>query len=322
MLSKRVGSIALACPGQGIMPHGCLVPFKKHIGLFQKSLDCIDLAGGQHFSKYLLDPSNKLDESWNRSTANAQLAILGTTCIISNLFRDLHGIDLVRDPETSYLMGHSLGEYSCLVLGNVISLEDGCKLVRRRGLLMEELLSILNNKSEMHVLVFRPSDFTRVYEETLNANVLACVNNESQISISGTPEELLLVVQKLNASKKTILKQVVLPVDIPFHNKILQSIEKELLLELDGSSASIKPIICNVDATPYIDEVLEKTISGTSQPVQWKASMEYLDHQKIAHIINLGPGNAVDAINSRFKIKNFPLKTEDDMAGLAHIFNT
>lgn len=321
MLSKRVGSIALACPGQGILPQGCLSPFKKHIGLFQSSLDCIDETAGQRFSKYLLDSSLQLDESWNRSTANAQLAILGTTCLISNLFRELSGIDLVEHNKVSYLLGHSLGEYSCLVLSKVISFEQGCKLVRRRGLLMEELFSKLPLKAEMHVLVFRPSEFNRVYEETLHANVLACVNNASQISISGKREDLLAVVQKLDTPKKTILKQAILPVDIPFHNRILRKIEKDLRLVLDKSSPSIKPIVCNIDAMPHVDDLLEQTISATSKPVQWKDSMDFLSSQAVDYVINLGPGNAVDAINSRFKIKNLPLKTEDDMTALLQIFN-
>lgn len=319
MFSKRLASIALACPGQGIIPQGCLAPFKKHKELFQDSLDCMDLSANQSFSKYLLDPSLKLDDAWNRSTANAQLAILGTTCIITDLFRQLHGVDLVRHPKVSYLMGHSLGEYSSLVLGNVISFEDGCKLVRKRGILMEELFSGQEPKREMHVLVFRPSEFKNVYEQTLNANVLACVNNETQISISGAPEELLKIVSKLNSTKKTILKQVTLPVNIPFHNKVLNTIEQELLLVLGQYSNSVKPIICNVDATPTTENVLAKTISGTSKPVQWKASMEFLVGHELDYVVNLGPGNAVDAINSRFKIKNLPLKTEEDMVGLAQI---
>lgn len=317
MAAKRIGSLALACPGQGIIPQGCLYHLRKSQHLFSEHLECIDEAIGARFSPRLLESPHNLNDPWNLSTANAQPAILGASYIIADLFRKFHKIDLVTQPSTSHLLGHSLGEYTALVLGGVLSLDDGIKLVRKRGILMEALNDSMD--AEMHVLVFRPSSFQTVLDLATEAQVLACVNNETQISISGDPLTLLEVVLRMNLYKKIILKQIKLPVKIPFHNKLLGSVERELGRTLPNSRDSSKAILCNVDGLARSLGVLEQTIAATSRPVQWKKSMDFLANEGTNSVLNLGPGNAVDAINSRFGIQNLPLKTEEDMALIADL---
>lgn len=317
MAAKRIGSLALACPGQGILPQGCLHHLRKNQHLFSRHLECIDETLGTRFSPYLLGLSNPNDV-WNLSTANAQPAILGATYIIADVFKQLHGIDLVARPSTSYLLGHSLGEYTALVLGGVVTLEDGIKLVRKRGCLMESLVGD-SMDAEMHVLVFRAASFQRVLDVAAEAQVLACVNNETQISVSGNSKTLHDAVQRMNSPKKTILKQMKLPVKIPFHNKLLESVEGELKAVSLEPHRSVKPILCNVDGVARSLGVLEQTIAATSKPVEWKKSMDTLVAEGINTVLNLGPGNAVDAINSRFSIQSMPLKTEEDMAIIANL---
>ncbi|WPK22920.1 hypothetical protein PUMCH_000143 [Australozyma saopauloensis] len=322
MVPKALKSIALACPGQGIWPQGCLYHLRKHESLFRDSLDCLDETIGSSFSKFLLDQSSTQNESWNLSTANAQPAILSSTYILLDIFKKLHGIDLASSSSTTHLLGHSLGEYTAITLAKVISLEDGLNLVRRRGLLMEEFAkSTADRKWEMHVLVFRPAAFDLVLRKVTEAGLLACVNNETQLSISGELKRILLLLSDLNTPKKTILKQAVLPVEIPFHNSVLTEVEEELLKVRPVSGSPIKPVVCNIDGVSASEDLLEKTIRATSRPVQWKKSMDHLCSLHTDTVINIGPGSAVDSINSRFKIKNLPMKNEEDMKSLAKLLS-
>lgn len=324
MFRRKISSIALACPGQGVLPQGCLHNFIPYKSLIEQSLNCIDDIAQAPFSKHLLDPPSNAKDSWNLSTANAQLAILGSTYILSELFYKLHGVEIATHEKTSHILGHSLGEYTALVLGKVISFEDGLKLVRRRGQLMEDFVAENNTDQdyEMRVFIFKPSSFELIYTSAVDATVLACVNNETQISVSGPSQDIQALVQELNSQNKTILKNIKLPVKVPFHNKVLCDVEGALHLMDLNSSPSIKPIICNIDGAAHIEDLLSKTISATSLPVQWKTSMELLQKDSVEYVINIGPGNAVDAINNRFKIQNIPLKNVDDMAKIVKFFSS
>lgn len=321
MIQKRLLSMALAFPGQGILPQGSLFHFRKYEELLRHSLNCVDETVGSKFSKNLLDPPQNRADEWNLSTENAQIAILSTTYIIHELFEKLHGINLASSPFTTHLLGHSLGEFTALIMGKVITFEKGVALVRERGRLMQEIsVSKHLEDSTMRVLVFRPSSFDLVLETTSSSKVLACVNNESQITISGEAKKVQEVVDSLSTPKKTILKQAELPVKIPFHNQVLHPIENKLQPFIKEPLSSVKRIVCNIDGLARNENVLQNTISATSMPVQWKASMDYLVNRDTEYVINFGPGFALDAINSRFRIKNLPFKSKDDMRAVAQLY--
>lgn len=314
---RSKSTIAVACPGQGILPRGCLHQFKAHQALFQDSLDCVDEALGENFSSYLVELPPEQDP-WSLSTANAQPAIVASTFIHYELLRKLHGIDLATGPKVSHLLGHSLGEYSALLLGGALTLSQAVQIVRRRGVLMEELVK--DKDYAMIVLVFKPASFESVLEVASARGVLACVNNETQILISGDPKALEQAIDEMNSGKKTILKQAKLPVTIPFHNMILQSIESELGDMVASPLVSTKPIISNHTGAPSSDLYVD-TVRANSTPVQWKKSMELLIDLGVTDVVNLGPGSAVDAVNKRFKVTNHAVKTLEDMEKLAALMN-
>lgn len=311
--TMSIARIAVACPGQGILPQGCLHGFRQYQPRFQRHLDCIDETLGEKFSRHMVGPPES-STAWSLSTANAQPAILGASYIIADLFKELHGIELGAHPRVHYLLGHSLGEYTAHLLGGAFSLAEAVGLVRKRGRLMETLVG--NSAYEMRVLVFRPTLYDVVCETAAQHGVLACANNATQVSVLGPAPALDQLVAALNAERKTVLKQTTLPVQIPFHNKLLRSIEPELAWPAGRTSV---PIVSNYSGAAHHDGY-GLTVKGTLAPVQWKRSMEFLIADNVTHVINLGPGTAVDAINARFPVTNVPLKSVADMAAAAQVF--
>lgn len=311
---SKLKSLAVACPGQGIITRGCLSGVRKHQQIFQQTLDCVDLVFGEKVSRILLETPSSVPDPWSLSTANAQPAIVASTYVLVQILRDLHGIDLTSDHRVSFYLGHSLGEYTALLLSGVLTLPQALHVVRERGLMMEELVK--ERVYEMRVLVFRPSAYSHVYGVTSRRGVLACANNGSQILISGDPKVLDSVVAELNSPRKTILKQVTLPVTIPFHNEILGAIEPSLKELVKDKNPPTKPIISNYTGRVSEGDAYENTVRCNSVPVQWKTSMEFLETSGAEGIVSLGPGNAVDVINSKFSIANYPVKTVEDMASL------
>lgn len=314
-LVRRASSFAVTCPGQGIIAKGCLSVLKSHQHLFQKTLDCVDETLGETFSQHLLEAPPSLADAWSQSTANAQPAIVASTYVIYSLFKQLYGIDLANDLRVSYLLGHSLGEYTALLLGGVLTLPQAIEVVRQRGLLMEELVK--SKSYAMTVLVFKHTEFDAVVKVAQEHGVLACVNNGMQVLISGEPAQLQLAIDSMNSPKKRILKLAKLPVTIPFHNKVLQPIDEKLAALVKEQSVSSKPVISNLTGEVCTKDPFLNTVKSNSRPVHWKRSMEYLVENGVTKVVNLGPGAAVDAINGRFKVDNFPLKTLEDFEKLA-----
>ncbi|OVF04333.1 putative [acyl-carrier-protein] S-malonyltransferase [Clavispora lusitaniae] len=317
---RRHSTFAVACPGQGIVSRGCLSSLKSFLPYYQHVLDCVDDTLGEHFSAHLLaEPPKKQNvamvDPWSSLTANAQPAIVTATYVIYELLRRLHGVDLAHHPRVSYILGHSLGEYSALLLGGVLSLESTIKIVRQRGLLMQQLVK--ETPYGMKVLIFRPASFSRVIEVAKQHNVLACINNATQISVSGYPHDLEKALDAMNDPKRVILKSVDLPVNIPFHNALLAPIESTLAKLPSELQEPSKPIVSNVTGRVSQGDVYLNTVRANSQPVDWKGSMEFIESQNVTGIVNLGPGDALDAINSRFKLVNYPLKSAQDMEHLA-----
>lgn len=311
---------AVVCPGQGILAKGCLAPLRNHLSQFRPILDCADQVLGENFSAHLLADPPKEADPWSLATANAQPAIVTATYVTHHLLRQLHGVDLARHPRVSHLLGHSLGEYTALLLSGVLDLEAALRIVRRRGELMQLLVG--RARYGMHVLVFRPRDFDAVVAAASGHGVLACVNNRTQILISGELEALDAAVAAMDEGTRRVLRRVPLPVTIPFHHPVLAPVE-DTLLQLPGVlGAWSRPIVANVTGEPApagatAPEVYANTVRANSRPVQWKRSMEYLEEKGVDLVISLGPGAAVDAINSRFGVTNHPLKTVEDMAAVA-----
>lgn len=348
MVSPR--TFAVACPGQGILAKGCLAPFRRHRHLFQPVLDCVDQTLGEAFSAHLLADPPAAADAWCLATANAQPAIVTASYVTHHLLARLTGIHLARHPRVSHLLGHSLGEYSALLLGGVLDLESAVRIVRRRGELMQQLVG--RGHYAMHVLVFRPQAFDTVVATARAHGVLACINNHTQILVSGDARALDAAVAAMNAGARRVLKQVPLPVTVPFHHRLLAPIEASLLLLPSRLHLPCKPIVANVlgyarthgaaaDLHPALGEsggadtapasgvdtapasgaagaaVYRDTVRANSRPVQWKRSMEFLEQNGVGHVITLGPGTAVDAINARFGLHTLPLKTVDDMDAVA-----
>lgn len=312
------GKVAVACPGQGIVPKGCLYGFRKHEKLIKPSLHLVDEVLGENFSKHLLEEPSLDADVWSLRTSNAQPAILTATFITYLLFRDLYGIDLVKHEKTGFLLGHSLGEYSALTLGGVLEFGQAVKIVRQRGVLMEELVK--DSDYSMMVLVFRPKSFDVVSEVASKHKVLACVNNSSQVLISGSPKQLETALAEM--PKGAVLKLVKLPVKIPFHNELLGSIEPQLAQLSDGNASPLKPIISNLTGSVGTGSSFLNTVKDNSKPVLWKQSLEFLKENEIEGIVNLGPGLALGDMNKRSGMENYPLVGLEDMEKLAQTWDS
>lgn len=302
------------------MPRGCLRHLQKYQPLFQDKLDLLDEVTGDNFAAKLMEEPPALADLWSLTTSNAQPAILLASYVYYDLLRQLHGIDLAQHRSIQYLLGHSLGEYTALTLGGAFTIERAVRLVRARGQLLEELVG--NKEFEMLSIVFKPTHFERVVEVAARHKVLACVNNDTVILISGPAAAISAARDEINSPAKTILRLVQLPVKIPFHNQFIKPIEAELTNLIGSTNPCSKPVISNYSGEESVGNIGLNVVRANSTPVQWKKSMEFVIERGVGNVITLGPGSVVDGISKRFPIKTVPLKSAQDMEALAQLLQS
>jgi myxalamid-type polyketide synthase MxaB len=123
--------------------------------------------------------------------------------------------------QPSGLIGHSIGEYAACCLAGVFSLEDGLKLVARRGALMQALPS-----AGRMAAVLAPLDLVRKEISLSGQDVsVAAINGHQNLVISGAREAVDGVVGSLEAQG---FKTVDLKVSHAFHSSLMEPIRDEL----------------------------------------------------------------------------------------------
>ena len=136
---------------------------------------------------------------------------------------------LAHDAPPRYLAGHSLGEFSALVAGGVLSLEDGARLVAARGEAMREASS---SRPGGMVALMGGDDGAEGRLSELSDVWVANINGPGQIVVSGTTaamEDLLVTARARGWRRATALS-----VGGAFHSPLMESALPELQRVLDA----------------------------------------------------------------------------------------
>ena len=158
-------------------------------------------------------------------TFNAQPALMTVSIAILKVLEREFGYTL--DKMSSYVCGHSLGEFTALCASGVIKLSDTAKLLRIRGKAMQDAVS--EEDGAMAALISK--DFSKLNEllfEVKKYGVCEIANHNSadQIVVSG---DKIAVNELIKLSSKYLIKRsVLLNVSAPFHCSLMQPAQKNL----------------------------------------------------------------------------------------------
>ena len=147
----------------------------------------------------------------------------------------LHSIAILKKitgKKADMVAGHSLGEYSALVAAGAISFEDGLKLVRLRGELMQ-LAGEQQQGTMAAVVGLLPDAVEQVCKEASSAGVVQAANFNSpgQIVISGSVEGVRKGMELAKARGAKLVKELV--VSGAFHSPLMASARDGLKKKLD-----------------------------------------------------------------------------------------
>ncbi len=193
--------------------------------------------------------------------------------------------------------GHSLGEFSALVVSGAISFEDGLKLVYQRAMAMQEACE-LTKGTMAAVLALDDEKVEEVCAASSGVVVAANYNCPGQLVISG---EFNAVEQACEAMKAAGAKRaLLLPVGGAFHSPLMEPAREKLAkaIEATNFSAPCCPIYQNVTASAVSDpqEIKKNLVAQLTAPVRWTQSVKAMSEDGATHFIEVGPGKVLQGL--------------------------
>lgn len=214
----------------------------------------------------------------------------------------LHSVILAKvlGLEPSAVAGHSLGEFSALVVAGALSFEDGLQLVAKRAMAMQKACEV--EQGTMAAILQLPDATVEQVCESIDGVVVAAnYNCPGQLVISGAVEAVNVACTKLKEAGAR--RTLVLPVGGAFHSPLMEPARKELAeaIEMADFKTPICPIYQNVDALPHTspEEIKANLIAQLTVPVRWTQIVERMGANDIANFIELGPGMVLKGLISK-----------------------
>lgn len=249
-------------------------------------------------------------------THNAQPAILAHSVAALAALGD--GIGPV-----AMAAGHSLGEYSAYVAAGSLTVEDGVRLVRRRGELMFEA-GQARPGAMAAVLGLSTAEVTAACSEASVSGGVAVAANQNapdQTVISGDPE----AVDRAGARCRELGAKRVIPLKVSgaFHSPLMEPAVPGLTAALAATPFGEPrfPVVANATATPIrtAAEARQRLVDQLTAPVRWVASVETLARDAAgARFVEAGPGAVLSGLIRRIVAgsETVTLGTSDDVARL------
>ncbi len=196
--------------------------------------------------------------------------------------------------------GHSLGEFSALVVAGALSFEDGLKLVYKRALAMQKACEA--RPSGMAAILALPDEKVEEICASIDEVVVpANYNCPGQIVISGSIEGIEKACELLKqAGAKRALP---LKVGGAFHSPLMEPARQELAEAIESTSFSKPacPVYQNVSTVGETDPntIKANLIAQLTAPVKWTQSVRNMIADGATNFVEFGPGNVLQGLISK-----------------------
>lgn len=257
------------------------------------------------------------DEKELSKTENTQPALLLTSIAISSLLKN-------QNIKADYTAGLSLGEYSALVYAGVLSFEDGIRVVRKRGLIMENAVPY-GVGAMAAIMGLEREVIEKCCLSLQNEGVIEVANYNcpGQIVITG---EKALVEKACEILKATgAIKTILLNVSGPFHSSLLKNAGEELEKEIKKVQLNAPNImvIANHNNEYYNDDINDtifKLKNQISSPVRWEENINKLIKDGVEVFVEVGPGKALSSFVKKID-RTKTIMNVDNLKSLEKLMN-
>lgn len=222
-------------------------------------------------------------------TEIAQPAIMATSLLA---FEAVKTLGIVP----SAVAGHSLGEYAAMVASEMLSLEDGFRVIKARAAAMGECAKGQDGKM-CAVLGLTADEITTVCESVDGYVVPVNYNSPAQTVIAGERAAVETAMAKFAEMGK---KAVPLAVSAAFHSKLMQS-------GADNFYEAIKNITFEAPVVPFFSNVYGKELTDFSDmpsylkahlvsPVKFVDELNAIKESGISNFIECGPNKVLTGL--------------------------
>lgn len=272
---------AFVFPGQGAQYVGMGKDFYEAFPECREVFETASEASGLDITKLCFEENDQINQ-----TEYTQVCMLAAEMAV------LRAVEL-KGITSSVNAGLSLGEYGALVASKAMSLRDACRVVRRRGILMQEAVPV--GGAMAAVLAMDAAKIEEICGQTEGIVSIANYNCPGQIVITGEEQavDAACAALKEAGAKRTVR----LNVSGPFHSAMLQGAGEKLMDVL-------KDVELTAFDTPYITNVTADYVTSTegirdllcrqvSSSVRWQQSVERMIADGVDTFIEMGPGKTL-----------------------------
>ncbi len=291
-------SSAFVFPGQGSQSVGMGQALAAASPAAAAVLANADAALGESISQLAATgPAEVLDR-----TENAQPALLAVSVAYLAAVRERWASLGINAPVAAFAAGHSMGQYSALVAADVISLDDGVRLVRERGRLMQASGS--GRDGAMAAIIGLDDEaLPELMGRASTHGIFGVANRNApgQVVVSG--ERAAIDAATTIAKELGARKVIVLPVSVAAHSPLMVEAAdgmRRAIAAVPFRDPSI-PLLANADARPITtaaaarDELVEHLTRG----VDWVAAVERMTGAGVTTFIEIGPGRVLTGLIKR-----------------------
>lgn len=278
----------LLFPGQGAQKVGMGKDLYDNYPEVKAMMDAADAALGFSLTKVMFEGP---DEELTR-TCYCQPALY------------LHGLALWKvlssrvAIESVAAAGLSLGEFTAHGAAGTFSMENGLKLVQKRGAYMEEACQAA--PSTMAAFIGGSVEALQALAAECDIDV-ANYNCPGQTVVSGSHEGVDKAIAGAKAAGFKLAKK--LNVAGAYHSRYMKSAQQKLLPELTATPMQMPkvPVWCNCEARPVTGPEDVRAMLGAQvcSSVRWADTMKQLTDAGERLFIEMGPGKTLAGMMSR-----------------------
>lgn len=202
--------------------------------------------------------------------------------VLNSLMTYLALLEKVPNLKATFSLGHSLGEFSALAVNGAFDFLEVLALVHKRGIFMQEDCATIQ-AAMMVILGLDDEIVEQICENARTANksiYAANYNCNGQIVVAGLRSDLSILESEFK--KAGAKRAMLLNMSVASHCPLLQNASTKLSLELESIlKSNFKPVISNVNASPYSDktQALNLLKAQLISPVLYKQSIKNIENQ-------------------------------------------
>lgn len=283
--------LAFAFPGQGSQSVGMMQSFAESQPVRDTFAEASDILKQDLWKLASEGPADAMN-----STVNTQPLMLTAGYAVYRAWREAGGA------RPAVIAGHSLGEYTALVVAGVVSFRDALPLVRFRAQAMQDAVPF-GTGAMAAILGLDDDAVCAACLEAAQGEVVEPVNFNapSQVVIAG---HKAAVERGAEAAKARGAKRaVMLPVSAPFHSSLLMPAAQRLEQYLAGITFNAPqiPVINNVDAAMVSEpqQIKAALARQACNPVRWVEVIRHMAHSGVTHVAECGPGKVLAGLTRR-----------------------